>query len=449
MYSLLIKQFLRSRISIFALILLLIMGIVAIIIGRQFLLKQKETISRITEHQQKHIERNVAAHDEMGLLLYYIKFSLINAPDKLAGLSIGQRDINPAIQSVTIRTLEGQKYDTDLANPVHLQIGNLDLGFVIIYLFPLVIIAFTFNLLSEDDESGTWKLLTVQSRSAFRFLLAKLLVRAIFIYGLLLMLMIIAAIILSLPMSTSLLAFFLISVLYIASWFTLCFWLSVFKKSSRFNVLTLLTIWVLLTILAPASINNLVSVLYPVPESLGTMVKQRDAYHEKWDMPKEVTMQRFYAHYPQFQKYGIPQDSFGWLWYYAMQQMGDDESQVQSMAMKEKILLREKTSRGIAQLLPTLHTQMHLNDLAGTSLTDYVTLLDSASSFHEKMRMFFYPKIFENAPVESVDWSKLKPEYLSPDQEIHWLDMVMPLVIFILVLGGWTFFRSSQLYSLE
>src|SRR5687767_6683710 len=226
MYSLLVKQFMRSRITIVALMLLLVIGVISILIGRQFLLKQEETISKITEHQRTHIERNVAANDEMGLLLYYLRFSLISRPEKLSALSIGQRDINPGIQSVTIRTLEAQKYDTDLTNPVQLQSGNLDLGFVIIYLFPLVIIAFTFNLFSEDNESGTWKLIAVQSRSALRFMLAKFLTRMLFVYGLLLLLFLIAALVLSLPLNDALSAFVILSLLYITFWFAVSFWLS-------------------------------------------------------------------------------------------------------------------------------------------------------------------------------------------------------------------------------
>ncbi|WP_228426044.1 hypothetical protein [Chryseobacterium carnipullorum] len=61
-------------------------------------------------------------------MLYYLKFGLVNQTDHLNALSIGQRDVNPSIQNLTIRNLEGQKYDTDLQNPVSLLLGSLDLG---------------------------------------------------------------------------------------------------------------------------------------------------------------------------------------------------------------------------------------------------------------------------------------------------------------------------------
>lgn len=435
MYALFIKQFLRSKAVILSFILILVMGIISILIGQQFLSRQENIIRQVTTHQREHIERNVAAHSEMGLLLYYLRFSLISKPDKIAALSIGQRDVNPSIQSVTIRTLEGQKYDTDLNNPSNLQSGNLDLGFVILYLFPLLIIAFTFNLLSEEQEAGTWRLIAVQAKSARAYLLRKVSVRAVTLYILLAVLFLIAILGLSLPVNEALLAFVIASVLYLAFWFAFCFWVITFRRSSSFNVLTLLSAWVVFTILLPASVNNFVANLYPVPESLATMVEQRDGYHEKWDMDKGGTMEKFYAHYPQFKTYGVPEQTFSWLWYYAMQQMGDDESLQYSRAMREKIMQREQVSRSIAMVMPTMHTQLLFNDVARTSLSDYVQLLDSTQVFHEQMRLHFYPKIFDNAVVKDEDWKNFTPEYISDRKNMNWLAMILPLIVTVTILS--------------
>jgi ABC-2 type transport system permease protein len=165
------------------------------------------------------------------------------------------------------------------------------------------------------------------------------------------------------------------------------------------------------------------------------MVKQRDGYHEKWDMDKSSTMERFYTHYPQYKSYGIPEQSFNWLWYYAMQQMGDDESLQTSEAMREKILQREKMSRSIAMAMPTMHTQLLFNDVARTSLTDYVQLLDSTRVFHEHMRLHFYPKIFDNAPVKDENWKRFVPEYIADRKDMNWAGMVLPLIAVITLLS--------------
>jgi ABC-2 type transport system permease protein len=430
MYLLLIRQFTRSKAVVLTLILILAIGVISIFVGRQFLLKQEKAIAEITVHQREHIERNVTFIDsEMGLLLYYLRFPLINQLDKLSALSIGQRDVNPSIQNVTIRNLEGQRYDTDLNNPSNLLSGNLDLGFVIIYLFPLIIIAFTFNLLSEEKETGTWSLVAIQSKSTLRYLFYKLSVKALLVYSTLNLLFLVAIVAIPLPINEALLALLLISMLYLAFWFALCFCVISFNRNSSFNALTLLSLWVFLAILLPASLNNFLANKYPVPESLSTMVKQRDGLHEKYDMDKKITMDKFHAHYPEFKKYTLPDKSFSWLWYYAMQQMGDDESLQQSKEMRKKIVLREKASRSCAFIIPTMHVQLLFNDIAKTSLSNHLQFLDKTNEFHEKMRLYFYPKIFENTPVKSEDWNKFKPEYVSLENETNWLLAVFPLII--------------------
>lgn len=71
---------------------------------------------------------------------------------KLAALNIGLRDLNPSIQGVTIRNLEEQKNNSDFFNPANTAVGNFDFSFVLVFLFPLVIIAFCYNVISEDQE---------------------------------------------------------------------------------------------------------------------------------------------------------------------------------------------------------------------------------------------------------------------------------------------------------
>ena len=444
MYLLIAKQFIRSKVVQLSLLLLLALGIMSVLIGKQFLQKQERTLANVTQHQQAHIARNVELHREIGLLLYYLRFTLIDKPDRIAGLSIGQRDVNPSVQSITIRTLEAQLHDTDLNNPSNLQSGNLDLGFVIIYLFPLVVIAFLFNLLSEEKEAGTWRLIAVQSNSTLRFLWMKLSVRMLLTYCMLGGILLFAYLILSLPVNRQLITFILVAILYTTFWFAFCFWVVSFQQNSSFNALTLLSAWLILAVLLPASVNNYVANLYPVPESLAAMVKQREGYHDKWDMDKKITMDKFYTHYPQFKKYGVPQETFNWTWYYAMQQMGDDESLKERMAMRAKIKQRENASRWLATAIPTMHTQLLFNDIARTSLSSHLQLLDQTTEFHERLRLYFYPKIFENAPVKSEDWKKFKPEYTRAENNINIMFALLPLFLLTFGLASWGVFNFRK-----
>lgn len=446
MISLAFKNFIRSGSVITGLAFLFITGLVSLFIGRQFLAKQQEHIADVSAWQQEHINRHTRYFDkETGLLLYYLRFSIANKTEPVNALSIGQRDVNPSVKSLTIRNLEAQQYDTDLYNPASLSLGNLDLSFVIIYLFPLVIIALTYNLLSGEKENGTWPLLTVQSGSPVRVLVKLLAMRGAVLFTVFALLMIAAMGLLSLPFNTVLLAFFGVSTLYLLFWLSVSCWVVSWQKSSAVNAVSLLTIWVVLTIVAPAIINNYLINKYSVPEALDTAVKQRKGVHEKWDMDKQVTMDKFYAHYPQFRKYRLPEGQFSWLWYYAMQQMGDDDAQQQSRELKDKLRRREWAGNQVARFIPTLHAQLQMNNLAQSGLGNHLQFLDSAARFHERMRLYFYPKIFENTPVSQENWNQFQVEWFTARQPTNWLALLLPLVISTLFLWALSVFHFKRI----
>lgn len=442
------RNFIRSRATIIAVIFVLIAGFASIVTGKRYLDKQRELIELTTTHQQEHISKQVTYFNkELGLLLYHLKFSLVNPPRPLSGLSIGQRDVNTSVQRINIRNLENQQYDTDLSNPANLLFGNLDLGFVIICLFPLIIIIFSYNILSEEKEGGTWNMVRIQAISPIKLLWVKLLHRVAVVYALAAVLLLSAIIILQLPLNAALLAVVCLFALYLLFWTCLIYWIISWKRSSGFNAVSMLAIWVLLTILTPAFVNSYISNAYPVPEALQTVVKQRQGYHEKWDMERSVTMDRFYAHYPRFRKYQLKGEEFQWLWYYAMQQMGDDDAAQYSKELKDKLWKREEVSARIALVFPVLHTQLALNDLAGSGLKDHLLFQDSTRRFHEKMRLLFYPEIFEEKPVNNIDWNSFKVEYFKSGVEIHWLTMLLPLVLIsaaLSVFTGFNFYRFKR-----
>lgn len=439
MYSLLIKHFFKSKIVVLAFGILMVLGFLSIGTGKQFLTQKQEVIAKAKIEQKKHIKIQTNLHkNDLGLLLYYLKFSYINPVSSLAGISIGQSDLNSHIQNVTILNLEGQKYDTDLVNPMRLLVGNLDISFLIIFLFPLIIIALNFNILSEEIEKGTWKMITIQGKSSFNFLLKKFSIRIGFVFIILGLLFLFAKIILEISFSVNFLKIIIISYLYISFWFAICFFVIMFRKSSNTNAIVLLCSWLLLVVFLPVLANNYITNKYPVDEAFTMTIKQRDGYHKKWDTDKKETLDKFYAHYPQFSDYKLQEKGFSWLWYYAMQQMGDDESKKESNSLREKILKREKLSKQIAQFFPPMQTQLVMNDIAGTSLTNHISFLNATTEFHEKLRLEFYPKIFDKNSANSVNWNNFTPEIYKKNSSTSWVKNILPITIitFLLLLFG-------------
>lgn len=446
MIRLAFKNFIRSGGVRVGLALLLVAGVVSLLIGRQFLDRQAQAIADVRAYQQTEFARNIATHkDELGLLLYYLKFSLVNQALPLSGLSLGQRDVNPSIQSVTIRALESQRYDADLTNPANLLLGNLDFSFVLIYLFPLLLIACCYNLVSDERESGTWKLVIVQQPNVMSVIYRLYAIRVGVILGVLAVLVAVAIPLLRLPVDATLASFAGLSVLYILFWAAVCFWVTSLRKRSSVNALLLITGWLGLIVLLPTLLNTYLVTRYPTPEALETTLMARKGYHEKWDTDKQQTMQAFFAHYPQFRSVPPSKLAFDWPWYYAMQQLGDDEAGKAADALRAKVAQRETVSRQLARFIPPLHTQLQLNELAGSGLGNQLRFQEATGRFHENLRLHFYDRVFRDAPVKSENWNRFDVQTFHDDTPTDALTGLLPLFLFALIFTGlgWRNFRKT------
>jgi ABC-2 type transport system permease protein len=439
MTTLLIKILVRSKGLMIAFIILLFSGIISLHIGKDFLEKNEKIIAKTAEYQKESIARNVEFHPkELGLLLYYLRFGLVNQMPQLNGLAIGQRDINPSLLSVSIRNLEEQKYTSDLINPLFQMLGNMDFSFVLIYLFPLVIIALGFNLVSEEKEDGTWSLVLSQSNNPLKMLKIKMIIRLFGILITLILLFIIAKFYLAIPFDKSFIAYILTSILYICFWFALTWLVVSFHKQSSQNAMILLITWLMLTIVIPAGINALNVYLYPVPEALNTILESRDGYHNKWDEPKEPTLAKFHKHYPELSHFKHPKDQdYSWLWYYAMQQMGDDEAAIHANSFKQKLRARNDFTTISGLFFPTIHAQLSLNSISKSDMDNYLNFIVDLEKFHEKKRLFYYPKIFSEERVSDQNWNKIGLEFFYEKQKINWALIVIPFLTIISICLFW------------
>lgn len=437
MTRLLLINYMRSRGPMAGLLILFLAGLLSLNIGKHFLEKDRQILEQTTHYQQENIGRHANyIPDDIGLLLYYIRFGLANKASNLAGLSIGQRDINPVVQSVNIRNLEEQKYSGRLMNPLYQLLGNMDFSFVLIYFFPLIIIAISFDLLSAEKEAGTWNLVKSQSTNPRAVLRTKMGIRYLSVLLVLSLLLVIAKLYLQIPLSSGFATYTLISILYVSFWFGLSWLMASFDLSSSQNALYLLVCWVMITIIVPATVNAVVVNLYPIPEAFGTMVESREGYHTKWDQAKEPSIQKFQAHYPQFSQYKHPEGKdFSWLWYYAIQQLGDDESAEKSAILKQQMKKRSAFSQAIGQFVPSIHTQLSLNALSHSDMENYLNFLEALENFHEEKRLYFYPKIFQN--ISNEDWTSFQLQYFEDQTESNWFFTLSPLILFCLLCAVW------------
>lgn len=429
----LIKQFYRNKAYLIALLVLLLAGLTAIYTGKKFLDRNHEIIAKSEQYQKQSIGKNVKFHqDDLGLILYYVKFNLVNETPRLAALSIGMRDLNPSIQGVTIRNLEEQRYNSDFYNPAGAAAGNFDFSFVLVFLFPLIIIAFCYNLISEEEESGRWKLLSVQSAGLGKLLDARLLIRFCAVSAVYLILITTAALWIGIPADRFFAVFILLGWLYILFWFVLCRWVILFRKSSAQNALVLLMVWVGMNFIIPMSSNMIIQKYYPVQESLKAVMEQREGYHNKWDEARQPTMEKFYSVYPQYRRFTVEEnDAFTWTWYYAMQHMGDLEASASSELYSEKMKKRSRAAEFLGYLLPNIHTQLTESRLAGTGMENQLQYAAALKEFHEDKRLFFYPLIFSGKNAAAVQWDRQTVSVFKEPGNLNLSNIFLPYFILI------------------
>ena len=76
-------------------------------------------------------------------------------PLALTPLAIGQSDLLPSYYRMSTDAREAILSAVEIENPRTLMTGRFDLAFVIVYLYPLLILVLSYNLLSAEKEQGT------------------------------------------------------------------------------------------------------------------------------------------------------------------------------------------------------------------------------------------------------------------------------------------------------
>ncbi|TDS51228.1 DUF3526 domain-containing protein [Myroides indicus] len=429
------KQFFQNKVYVFSLILLFLLGIVSIHTGVTFLEKNNQLMQDATEYQEQSIQKNTAHETHIGSTLYYIKFHLFNEPNKLTALNIGMRDFTPSLKGVTIRNLEEQKYNTDFYNPTSALAGNFDFSFVLIFLFPLIIIAINFNILSQEKESGTLKLLSLQSGNIKRIIDTKLLIRFLAIISIYFLLLLTAKLWIGIALDSTFSLFILLGFLYILFWFVLCRFIIASNKNTSYNALSLIIIWIGINFIVPMISFVLIQKMYPIEEALQTVIEQRDGYHNKWDEPQKNTIDKFHNIYPQFKTNDtIFNNDFNWKWYYAMQHLADVESMKSSIAYQSKIKARNNAAKLIGYFLPSMHTLILSSELALSDQNNILAYENKLKDFHKEKRLHFYPLIFSNQDSTVENWNNHKLEKFKAQSNVSILELLLPLFLIITIL---------------
>jgi ABC-2 type transport system permease protein len=116
--------------------------------------------------------------------------------------------------------------------------------------------------------------------------------------------------------------------------------------------------------------------------------------------------------------------------------MGDDESQQAALELKHKFQQREQATEFFAYFSPSIHTQLAFNRLAAADLQQQLQYWEATERFHEKLRLYFYPRIFEGSEVKAEKWDSFKVEQFAAALKVNWVEVILPLLSITFLVGG-------------
>jgi ABC-2 type transport system permease protein len=201
---------------------------------------------------------------------------------------------------------------------------------------------------------------------------------------------------------------------YIVFWTLLCFFVSAWQKPDAVILMALVTVWVSSSVIVPASARLAIDKAVELPSGSDILMLQRQAVNGAWDLPREVTMDAFFKQHPEWSDYEQVEGAFEWQWYYAFQQVGDQQAEPVSTAYRTGRLQRDFYADWAALLAPPSLLERSLQSLAGTDLKASIAYEDRVRAYHVELRAFYYPKFFKNE-VFDKDLLKELPKFVADD----------------------------------
>jgi len=383
---------------------------------------------------------------------------LVLPPTPLQSLAVGQSDLFPYFIRLTTQSRQSTVVNDEIENPLTLLTGRLDLSFVTLVVFPLLLLALTYNVVPLEREQGTLALLMSQPVVASRVLLRKLLVRA----GVLLLLASVIALIAALGTGASLttpetaarFAWWLAIVLcYGGFWCAVALVVNATVRSSAASAVAVLGVWFAIIVGIPALSSAFVAVRYPVPSRISLATALRAAENEQASQrpSRAEALADFLVEHPQYRGAAKADSSNPQVVAVSMTNRLEQRIAPVFTDFEAQLRARQDAADRLRMLSPALAAQSALLDAAGTGPSRYRRFEEQWSRAHEAWRGYFNRKVFAGESMSADDVSQL-PTFAYDDQPIAAISgrlaASLAAILFpTLLLGFWGFRALGALRS--
>lgn len=327
-------------------------------------------------------------------------------PAPLPTLAVGQSDLSPAHEKVTIfGATKPTENRAELENPSHLLSGSFDLSFVLTWLFPLFLLGLVYDLMAGDRESGTLRLALSQGITPFGWMLRRSLARSLplFIVACL-------AILLAWGLSDGEAGFSRalhaagVVVAYGLFWLCLAMAVNTVAKSSASAATALGSCWVLLVLIAPTLLNVAVESAFPTPSRAALVAAGREAGAEVEKRGAEV-IDSFYRDHPELAPEGQRVSSFSRS--LAIDLEVRDAIDPKIAEFDEQLSAQQTAVAKWRFLSPAIAAHEAFTDLAGTGYWRYRAFREQVATHRTSVADYYAPKVHRGETIELADYSQM------------------------------------------
>ncbi|HYI95650.1 MAG TPA: DUF3526 domain-containing protein [Bryobacteraceae bacterium] len=320
-------------------------------------------------------------------------------PSDLASLAIGQSDLHPYYTAVTASSRHTSAQLDELQNPLQLLAGRFDLAFVVVYLFPLLVFAFSYNMLSEERENGTLSLVLAQPATLGSLLLAKSLLRVLYVALIAITLSVTGFLAAGVHWGDQGVAFAasawtLTVIAYGLVWLGMATLVNSRGWSSAANAITLAGIWLVLVAIVPSVLNVVISTIHPLPSRIALVEAAREAQSRALTRIGQLPGPSG----------SIDMDERARS---SLIQIITAEAEVLPVLRRfdEQLEKQQQQVKLWRWISPAIMTQLALTEVAGTDGERYRQFVSATERFRARWREFLYPiypRRFTSADIERI-----------------------------------------------
>ena len=371
-------------------------------------------------------------------------------PSPLSVLSVGASQTWPDLYQVHGISFAKTVQRSEQLRRVASAYGPFDAAFVVMAIAPLIIIGLTFNISSQDRESGLQKLIEAQTWKLGKLMALRCFIRAVLVIGVVICLVNGALLFafgsqFDLNVVTNLLTWNVTATLYLLIWAALSLFVNSFAKSSATNGAALLLLWLILVLLIPRIVSNIVQEAVPTLKE-SQLVEREKSTFDQVSENADGLLARFQTEHPEIEISLDDEQQMALVRYLLAHDAAGDQAAENVCSHYSAQSLRTRYLNLCDWISPAISFRNQSDQCSGNSDQAFVAFSARAADIQSRaMEVFLLPSITNQqctaetiAALPNLQVSDIpkRPSLLISTASIA--SMLVWLIIF-LVLGAWKF----------